>query len=265
MGLTQDDFIWETSDVYHSKAQDYLSSHQLMSYIKSPIGYIRRKQQPPADSSSFFLGRAVHTMILEGGEVFFKQYVIGGPVNEKTGKPYGTNTIKYQEWLDNLAVQNKEGVSETDFLTIETAENCVHSHAIANDLLDYGFPEATVRATYNGIECQIRIDWYNFKKQCIVDLKTTRNIEKFPYDFRDYLYANQLSFYQNVFNCRFGFYPEVYIIAAEIAEPFRVGVFKITDGTLEDAREVNEGNMVKFMESKRSGRYPTLYEDLRVL
>ena len=42
-------------------------------------------------------GRAAHTLILEGRERFLAEYAIGGPINEKTGQPYGTTTKAFAE------------------------------------------------------------------------------------------------------------------------------------------------------------------------
>lgn len=266
MDYTRADFIWEESNVYHAQAADFLSSHQLTDYIQSPINYWYKRNvtKDKPEPASFFTGRAVHQLILEGEEVFNANYIVGGPINERTGKPYGTDTIKYREWLAENGAEGKAGLSETDYELIDTCRKSVTAHAIASGLLMVGFPEAVVRAEYMGTPCQIRIDWFNPAKG-IVDLKTCRNIDRFHLDFNDYLYANQLSFYQEVFKARFGEKPEVFIIAAEVSEPYRTGVYRICDSTLSEARHQNEAFIPKFVESKTTGVYPTRYEDMRIL
>lgn len=266
MDFTRDNFIWEESGVYHAQAADYLSSHQLADYIRSPYSYWYKRNvaEKKPELPAFTLGRAVHQYILEGEEVFSQHYVTGGPVNERTGKPYGTDTKKYADWLSEQAAEGKEGINETDYNTAQVCATNVHAHTFAGILLEKGFAEAVIRAEYCNVPCQIRMDWFN-PDQGLIDLKTCRNIDRFAYDFKDYMYANQMSFYQEVFNAKFGYRPDVFVIAAEVMEPYRVGVWKVTDGTLGEARLQNETHIPKFFESKRTEVYPTLYEDLRLL
>ena len=80
---------------------DRVSSHSLMDYCKSPRLYKRKRDglAPGISSSAMEFGTAVHVYILEGEEEFRKQYVVGGyPVNEKTGKAYGTTTQKSRDY-----------------------------------------------------------------------------------------------------------------------------------------------------------------------
>lgn len=47
-----------------------------------------------------------HCLILEGQAAFDEQYLVaGGPVNPKTGEPYGKATKAYAEWI---AAQTRE-------------------------------------------------------------------------------------------------------------------------------------------------------------
>lgn len=267
MPITRANFIFEEAAEYHALASEYLSSHQLTDYIQSPINYWYKRNvaKDKPEPASFFLGRAVHQLVLEGDQVFNQHYVVGGPINERTGKPFGTDTQKYQAWLAENGAEGKAGLSETDWNHIATIRDAVRAHKIARALLDVGFPEAVVRSDYFDTPCQIRIDWFNPDERAIIDLKTCRNLDRFEYDFKDFLYANQFSFYQEVFNAYFKFRPAVYAIAAEVSEPYRAAVYRITDTTLNEAREQNEAFIPKFLESKKTGVYPTRYEDLRFL
>ena len=61
-------FIFEPADTYHAAAKDYLSSHQLADFRRCPLLY-QWKQLGLAkdkDRPAYFLGRAAHTLILEG-------------------------------------------------------------------------------------------------------------------------------------------------------------------------------------------------------
>lgn len=264
--VTRDLFVWESAEEYHAQAAEYLSSHQLTDYIKSPVNYWyqRNVAEKKPESAAYFLGRAVHQLVLEGDEVFNAHYIVGGPINERTGKPFGTDTQKYRDWLAENGAEGKSGLSETDWNTIASCRDAARAHNVARGLLDSGFPEAVVRADYCDTPCQIRIDWFN-PNGWIVDLKTCRNIDRFEYDAKDFLYFNQMSFYQEVFNAYFKFKPDVFMIAAEVTEPYRVGVYRISDSTLAEARYQNEAFIPKFNESKQTGIYPTRYEEMRIL
>ena len=259
-------FISESAVEYHSKANRYLSSHQLIDYMKSPYGYwykhnVASKQPEP---SAFFIGRAVHKYVLEGAEAFGREYIVGGPINPKTGKSYGVGTQKYQEWLDEIGGKGLVGITEEDAELIKTANKSVYSHLEADKLLSEGFAEGVVRSEYCGVGCQIRLDWFN-PSRGIIDLKTCRNLDRFAYDFKDYWYANQMSFYREVYKSAFGEDCQTWIVACELSEPYRTGVFLVGDKTLEDARIKNEDGIARFVRSRYCGEYPTEYEDVRIL
>ena len=83
--------IHESADEYHAKAKHYLSSHQLADFRKCPQLYYRKKYQPRTqeESPAYLVGRAAHVLILEGLERFREDFAVGGPINKKTGLPFG--------------------------------------------------------------------------------------------------------------------------------------------------------------------------------
>jgi len=240
----------------------YLSSHALIDFIKSPALF-RGKENgviPLADSDAFVTGRAAHCLILEGRSAFDSRYITGGPINPKTEKPYGTATAKYQDWK---AEQTKEVLSAKDVILYELLAASTMQHAeIAHVLNAEGaIDEATCRTTYCGMLCQIRIDWLTSTH--IVDLKTCRDLDRFEYDFRDYRYANQLSFYQKVFesgNCE---RLPVLVIAAEKQSPYRAALYEIDQALLNKAQRENEDAIHKLRNCRASLDWPTGFEGIR--
>lgn len=266
MRVMPSDFIFESAEEYHARAKDYLSSHQLMSYEDSPALYAWQQEQPKADTAAFRFGRACHTFILEGEQAFSEQYVLasgdGAPVNAKTGKPFGYDTKKFQDWERE---QKKTGITEDDFNLCGEMAAAVRRHETAANILSAGFPEAVLRETYCGTPCQIRIDWVNPARETVADLKTVSDITRFEYQFKAFRYANQMAFYAAVWAVRFGAMPSVSMIAAESNPPFRVGVWTLTPATLKEARLCNEMTIPKFIRSKQTGIYPTHYENERFI
>ncbi|MFM2219816.1 MAG: hypothetical protein RL240_4134, partial [Planctomycetota bacterium] len=150
--------IHESADEYHAKAKHYLSSHQLADFRKCPQLYYRKKYQPRTqeESPAYLVGRAAHVLILEGLERFREDFAVGGPINKKTGLPFGPATKPWAEWAETIG---KPVLSDSQFETIERMNESVAMHEAAVDLLQYGIAEAVVRAEYCGFPCQIRIDW----------------------------------------------------------------------------------------------------------
>jgi hypothetical protein len=102
------------------------------------------------------VGRAAHVLILEGLERFREDFAVGGPINKKTGLPFGPATKAWTQWAETVG---KPVLSDSQFETIERMNESVAMHEAAVDLLQYGIAEAVVRAEYCGFPCQIRIDW----------------------------------------------------------------------------------------------------------
>src|SRR5690606_29942396 len=108
-------------------------------------------------------------------DVYETQFAIGGPINPKTGKPFGSNTKAFAEWAE---AQGKPVLSHEHVDLIEQMASGVAMNDEAVDLLLYGRSEGVVRATYCDTSCQIRIDWVH-PHRGIVDLKTTADLTWF--------------------------------------------------------------------------------------
>ena len=82
--------IREPADVYHAKSKDRVTSHWLADFRRCPLLYHRKRTGliSMRDSATFLLGRAAHTLILEGRARYETEYAVGGPINSRTGKPF---------------------------------------------------------------------------------------------------------------------------------------------------------------------------------
>lgn len=79
----------EPADTYHARSRsgEFMSSHLLADFRESPAlfrkeinGEIEQKDTP-----AFVLGRAAHSLILEGRTAFDRDFVVtDGPVNPRT-------------------------------------------------------------------------------------------------------------------------------------------------------------------------------------
>lgn len=271
-----DFIIHEPADEYHarSKSGEFMSSHLLSDFRDSPLLYHRKVTGviQDADSPAYAFGRAAHSFILEGEAKFDQEFFIcDGPINDRTGEPYGKTTKAYQEWA---ARQTRQIVSVKDFALISTMRNSVRANNYAIDLLAQGEAEGVVRATYCGVPCQIRMDWFN-PNRGLVDYKTCDSLKYFEYDCKRFGYVRQLAFYRGVINAAIkqmippghiaGAVHDVYLIATEKNEPFATGVWKLSNEVLDMVEEVNSHVLDRYRECKQSNIWPTGYEEMRMI
>ena len=251
---------------YHaaSRSGQYMSSHMLADFRESPELYRRKTsgEIAEAESPALALGRAAHCLILEGRAAFDEQYLVAdGPTNPKTGEPYGKATKAYAEWL---AAQTREIVSPKDFGFIVKLQKSVWTHDAASALLDEGVSEATVRAEYCGVPCQIRMDWYS-PEHGIADIKTCDSLKWFEGDCKRFGYLYQMAFYRAVLREATGETVPVHLIAVEKNEPFSTGVWHLAEDALDQAEKVNEAALARYRKCLYTGEWPTGYEEIRTI
>ncbi len=253
----------EPVDTYHAKAKDHLSSHALAEFRRCPLLF-RKKELgliPSRDSHAFVVGRAAHVLILEGRERYEAEFAVGGPINTKTGLPFGSATKAFMEWATQ---RGRPVLADDDAATVEEMAASVTSHAVANALLADGVAEGVVRAKYAGHASQARIDWINPAGGAgIVDLKTCDRMDSFEFDARAFNYIHQLAFYRAVLEVATDVALPVHIIAVEKREPFRSGVWHIAPAVLDAAKRENEAAMASLSECRASGIWPTGFEAMR--
>jgi hypothetical protein len=185
--------VGEPAEAYHAKAGQYLTSHLLADFRRCPLLYHRKRRclvPMGEDRPAYLVGSAAHTVILEGDEAFRRRFAIGGPVNPKTGLPYGAGTKARAEWEE---VHGKEILTDEQFSLVTNMAASVRLHPEASQLLAAGEPEGVVRADYCGLPCQIRMDWFE-SHTGILDLKTCDDLGWFEADARRYGYAYQAAF-----------------------------------------------------------------------
>lgn len=253
--------IREPADVYHAKSSEFLTSHRLAEFRRNPPLFRKRELGLVSDEDrpAYVIGRAAHTLILEGREAYEREYAFGGPINEKTGAPYGSRTRAFQEWAE---AQGKPVLDDEQAALVENLAVAVRAHELAAALLDAGGAEGVVRAEYCGVACQSRLDWLN-PERGIVDLKTADSLDWLETDARSYRYAHQMAFYRALVTCVTGSTLPVYLIAAEKREPFRVGVWRMGQDVLGIAQKDNEEAIARLVRSRATDTWPSGYEELR--
>jgi len=269
--------------VYLANRERYLTSHQLMDFVRCPRLYYLKKTgalttDPNKVSAEMILGSAAHKLILEGRQEFDRHYAVGAPVNPKTGKEYGRDTQAFAKWEEE---QRREKGATIEFITtdqwyvVSSMADAVAKHAEAQKLLRTGVAERVLRSDFLGISVQSRLDWFTEIDDVpvIVDLKTCSDLDSFEYDARKFLYGVQFAFYQQIllhsvfdkFETDVAVPAKVYAIAVEKREPFRCGVFEVPDFILASFNTRLNSAIESLKECQSAGEYPTLYETVRPL
>ncbi len=253
----------EPAEEYHAQAGAFLSSHRLADFRRCPLLYHKKEFgliEDEEDRSEYTIGRAAHTLILEGRDAYEERYSVGGPVNPKTGEPFGRCTKAFREWAET---HEKPVLGNAQAALIENMSGSVSAHEAASALLAEGVAEGVVRAEYRGLPSQARLDWLN-PRRGIVDLKTCDNLDWLQTDARLYAYAHQLAFYRAIVAAAAGGNFPIYLIAVEKREPYRCGVWSIGEDVLEVARRENEEAISRLTVCRQLGHWPTGYEGIRV-
>lgn len=254
----------EPAETYHARRGECLTSHRLAEFRACPLLFHRKELGliPDRDRHAFVVGRAAHTLILEGRERYEAEYAVGGPINAKTGKPYGSNTKAFAEWAEK---RGKPVIADTDAAMIEEMAASVRSHVFARELLADGVAEGVVRCRRNGVLCQARFDWINpVDGRGLVDLKTADSLDSFEWHIDAFKYTHQLAFYRSLFEHASGVVVPVHIIAVEKREPFRCGVWQISARCLDAAQAENDDAIAQLIRCRETGQWPTGFESLRL-
>ena len=275
--------IDEPFEVYLKMRERYLTSSDLRTFVRCPRLYYLEKTgasttDPNKVSNELIIGSAAHKLILEGRQEFDKCYIVGAPINERTGKEYGRDTQAFAKWAEEQRGDKGAAVefitSEQQFV-ISNMATSVARHVEAQKLLNHGVAERVLRSDFDGIPVQSRFDWFTEigETPVIVDLKTCGDLDSFEYDARRFLYGIQFAFYQQILlRAIFDEYDvdnaipaKVFVIAVEKKEPFRCGVFCVPDSTLGHFASKIQSAIELLKTCQSEGEYPTLYESLRTL
>ena len=257
--------IREPAEVYHAKSKDCLTAHALAEFRRCPLLY-RKKELglvPERDSTAYVIGRAAHTLILEGRQRYEREYAVGGPINPKTGQPYGAKTKAFAQWAER---QSKPVLSDVHAALVEQMAAAVNDHLFARELFAEGVAEGVVRCRYLDHDCQARIDWINpLEGRGIVDLKTADELDSFEAAVRAFGYVHQVAFYRALVTQVSGHVLPVHIVGVEKREPFRVGVWQVAPPVLDQAQRENEEAMRDLRRCRETGDWFTRFESLRLI
>ena len=266
-------------DYYAASASgERVSFHGLLDFVECPRDYHLRTtgaipQRP--ETREMFLGTAAHMLILQGEFDYMAAYTVAdGPVNPKTGRPFGTETKAYADWL---ATQTGPILTTAeDKQMIRAMADAIRANDIrtggpsyAAQLLARGRAETILRFYWCGLPCQGMVDWiiddFGGNGPAIVDLKTCADLSNFEREARQRRYIHQLAFYRAAYEAVEAADADCYIIAVEKTERPRVGVYAIPAADLDEAESWCVAELDRLRTCRENGIWPTGYEGLREL
>lgn len=216
------------------------------------------------ETAAQLVGKACHALVLEGRAAYDARYAEEGPINEKTGRPYGSDTKACQDWTQ---ATGKAVLGYQNAAIVEAMAESVRNHAEAQRLLEWGSPELWIEARVHGVDAHGRLDWLTGKAKLeIADFKTCADLDAFEADARRNGYANQLAFYRSLLASKEGMDPleiECFFIAVEKAQPFRCGVWHIGQGVLGLAQLENEAAIDRLKVCWQRREFRTGFEAVR--
>ena len=148
------------------------------------------REHPPESEEHFDVGTAVHALVLER-KPLADMFAIGGPINPKTNKPYGSDTQAYKGWA---AMQGKPCISQASADAAEACARRVLDHPLAGMVFaeGKGQPEVSIlwkREEDDGLLCKARIDYLRADDGVVADLKTTKDASPKEFPKRVYKYG----------------------------------------------------------------------------
>ena len=176
------------NEEYHhgAKYTPYISSTQLKDLLISPKAYKYKKEHPEefeCSRDSLEFGSLYHGYMESlancGNDSMFNEHfhVFDAPINERTGKPYGFDTNKYQEAYEKAKQEHPDWEFVSDDrkelvvkMVGELVNNCGETSAQVKQLLKLGKPEVSHFVEYEGVKFKWRPDLET--KNLIVDWKT---------------------------------------------------------------------------------------------
>jgi hypothetical protein len=130
----------------------------------------------PGPTTAIEKGKAIHTLMLDGPELFEATYAIGGPINPKTNAPYNRGTKKFDEWIEEQG--DKPFLTTTEYESVKRMAEAIESDGFLHSIVTMPGTERELSLfwceTINGerIRCKARLDWWN-PDIGVIDLKST--------------------------------------------------------------------------------------------
>ena len=229
---------------------DALSNSSLSVLKRSPQEFHERFvtcKQKGEETDAMRLGSAVHMLALEPEKFDGEYVVLEGPINAKTGNPYGRDTKAFTEWLEAASVdETRKVLIREDFDSSLKIAQAFHSHEIIEGLMSVEGKEfeKTLLLTYqyddgSSERVKCKPDCIIPAESIIIDLKTSSDPrpDEFQWSALRYGYYRQAAIYLDACEVYYGKEFRFLFGVVNSKAPNECGVFELTPGDIQRGRD----------------------------
>lgn len=233
----------------------YLTPESLNAFRRCPAVFKRMEMNAAgtAHSTDAMVGRALQTLVFKGRKQFESEFAVGGPSEKRA----------FAQWAKN---QTKTIVAPWCADLIEETYAGARRHPFVQELLSGGNADVELCFDYNGHPSRVLIDWLSSNtSHGIVILITTPDIPSFESKANLDGLFHELAFRRTLLFLATDEKLPVHVIVADRGIPGRVGVWQVSERSLDIADRDNEIALEELTRCRELDRWPTRYEPLRVL
>lgn len=213
-------------------------------------------------SDAFVLGAALHTLILEGRDVFTERYNPGGPVNPKTGTTFGRQTKAFADWAEANGVDTEALLTDGELVAVEGMAASIKAQPEVLETIRAANATREVVIVWDEklgdttIRCKMRGD-YIHPMLGVLDVKTCEDCraQAFARSIANYGYDLQAAFYVRASHAA-GLNPHKDFgwIAIEKKPPHLIGLWTPTDNMLDTGYANMRLAMSRYLAWEEAGR-----------
>lgn len=214
----------------------------------SPKQYQYELKNPRADSAALLVGRAIHTIVLEGMEAYRNRAVV-----------FGGKTRQGKAWDEfREAHKGREILSTAEDELARACAEAVLEDPIAKRHLRHGIAEKVIqwKDEETGILCKCRVDLVNGH---LVELKSTRDPDpdSFARDAHRFGYHGQIAFYHDgVVASGYELEQPPALITVGTKPPHDVVVLKVSEYEIEAGQNLYRPLLVELAECLERDEWP---------
>ena len=240
-----------------------LSNSSLSVLKRSPTEFYKRfitGEMKSQETEAMLLGSVVHMLALEP-ERFDAQYVvIHGPINPRTGKPYGRDANKFTQWLDaEMALQTRKVLVREEFANSLAIAKAFQAHptiaAIMASRTEKLF-ESECSMEYeigdDKVEMKCKIDFVCPAERLIIDLKTTSDPSPYAWSWsaEDFGYHRQAAIYSDAMQAKYGEPFRFLFGVVRSKEPYEAAVYELDAESIQRGRSEYEALIEQYVDRK---------------
>lgn len=249
-----------------------INQSTLKEMSRSPAHYKDLLVKPRKETKAMITGRAVHTALTDGMEAFKSEYILGGPINDKTGKIYGRDSNKFQEWLAQQPA-DKVYLTDDEWEAVHGIIESLEDYPLIKSFLMDGTQEDNEvtmvwKDEESGLICKGRCDLLRPSWASIGDIKTN---EDASHEGGDSSYVNFEYYCQGAFYidgakaCGIDGITHFMFLFAEKNRPYGWSIRPMIQEDVALGRSINKTDLLKIAECRQSGKWPGYPETREVI